>query len=77
MSSRRIAAPALEAVDGMEALHKYFNVRGRLLTDCVSITIEDVPKKTKLLFAEDFHVISNAALRVAAEIRLHQRKIGD
>jgi hypothetical protein len=68
--------PAIEPIDGMGVFCRYFNVTGRLLNDCVSITAKTTAKKTKQLFASDFYIISSAALRVAAEIRLHQRKIG-
>ena len=61
--------------DGIDVFEKYFSWIGRPLPDCVSFSLGRTTfKKTRQLYADDFYVISNAALRVAADIKRRQAR---
>uniref|UniRef100_A0A6H1ZAR8 Uncharacterized protein n=1 Tax=viral metagenome TaxID=1070528 RepID=A0A6H1ZAR8_9ZZZZ len=63
-----------EKIDAIEVFETYFSWIGKPMPDCVSFSLKRTTfKKTRQLFADDFYVISNAALRVAADIK--RRKV--
>jgi len=60
-------------LDGLDIFKKYFPMEIKFLGDYVSFSAKrDTPKKSIQLFADDFYVLSHAALKIAAEIKRQQ-----
>jgi len=64
-----------DEVDSLNIFTEYFSWESKLLQDCIRFKLRNTTfKKPRLLFENDFRLISRAALEVADEIKRQKAK---